>query len=161
MNSRAKITVVLAMLGIFVAGTVVGGFGTTAWRRHARSQLTAREFSERHFQHVVDYLELTDEQVERVRPMMAEFADQIRAVRRESFGEVREVFREMNAHLEAELTPEQLVKHHEFLEKQRARFDRAAKRRGDDRRSGNGAASPGGNEAAGGSEIDPGASGND
>ena len=134
MKARGKTTVVLAMLGIFAAGTVIGGFGTTAWRRHARSHLTAREYSERHFQHMVDYLQLTDEQADRVRPMMAEFAEQIRAVRRESFGDVRAIFDEMNAQLEAELTPEQLAKHHEFLEKQRARFERAARRRGDDRR---------------------------
>lgn len=132
MMKASNVKIILAMVGIFVAGAVVGGLATDAWRKHTRARFTAREFSERHFQRMVDYLELTDEQVERIRPMMTEFADQIKGVRRESFGEIREIFDQMNSHLVAELTPEQLVLHRQMMDRMRARFERAAKRRGDD-----------------------------
>lgn len=129
MSQRSRTRIVLTMLGIFVAGAVVGIFANDAWRRHERSKFTARDFSERHFQRMADYLELTDEQVERIRPMMTDFAEQIRLVRSESFEEVKGIFTQMNTHLVAELSPEQLIRHRKMMEEVRARFDRASKRR--------------------------------
>lgn len=130
MKQRSRAKVVLTIFGIFMAGAVAGSFATDAWQRHERSRFTARDFSERHFQRMVDYLELTDEQVDRIRPTMSNFAEQIRLVRSESFEEVRGIFTEMNVHLVAELSPEQLIRHRKMMEELRTRFERASKRRG-------------------------------
>lgn len=121
----------LAMAGIFIAGAVAGGFAGIKWQRHQTQQIDAREFTERHLRRVAHALELSAEQVDRIRPiLMNEFADRIREVRTRSFNEMGQILREMNRRFEAELTPEQLTKHREFQEQMRERFQRETDRRG-------------------------------
>jgi len=121
----------LAMAGIFIAGAVAGGFVSITWQRNQAQQIDAREFTERHLRRVAHVLELSEEQVDRIRPiLMSEFADRIREVRTRSFNEMGQILREMNRRFEAELTPEQLEKHREFQEQMRERFQRETDRRG-------------------------------
>lgn len=131
----------LALVGIFLAGAVAGGIAGMAWQKRQAQHIDAREFTERHLRRVTRALDLSDQQVERIRPiLLGEYTDRIREVRARSFNEMGQILREMNRRFEAELTPEQLVKHREFHERMRERFQREADRRdrrgNDDRRRG-------------------------
>lgn len=100
----------LALTGIFVAGVVTGGVSGVAWERHHARVLSEQEMAERQLQRLEASLKLTAQQVECMRPVMCEFAERIRTARRNAFADVAQVWREINAELERELTPHQLAK---------------------------------------------------
>lgn len=121
--------VVLALTGIFVAGGIVGGVGGVAWERHQERVLSDRAFADKQLKRLIGSLELTADQVQCMRPVMHEFAERIRVARRNAFSEVGQVWREINAQIERELTPKQLTKFREIQAQDLERWEREQSRR--------------------------------
>jgi hypothetical protein len=118
-----------AMVGIFLAGGVVGGLAGNAWARHKAVRISAQEFVDRQLKKRVDQLELTDEQISRIKPIMKDHEESIRASRRRSFQEISHIWRDMNARIEHELAPEQLEKFRLIQKQELERFERQVQSR--------------------------------
>jgi hypothetical protein len=120
---------VLAMAGIFVAGGIAGGVGAIAWdRQHAHSP-SEQEYFDHQLRRLEASLELTAEQVECMRPVMQNFMGRVRLARSHAFTEVREVWCDINAQLERELTPHQLKKFRKIQALDLERWEREHDRR--------------------------------
>lgn len=132
-----------AMAGIFLAGLAAGAFGGVAWYKQSTfpPRTTVQEFAARQLDRMTRDLQLTEDQLLRVRPMVEEFSTQLRDARRKSMGEATDLWRAFNTRLEAELTSEQRKTHHANLE----RFEKEVAKRNRDRQG----PSPEGKPAAG------------
>lgn len=119
LNYRAM----LALVGIFLAGAIVGGVATRAWICRKAPRPSAQEIAERHLQRLVDELALTPAQVERIRPVIGAFEAEIREARQRAFTGIREIIREMNERIEAELTPAQREAFSQMCQREFARFE--------------------------------------
>jgi hypothetical protein len=119
----------LALTGIFVAGAVTGGVSGVAWERHQAHKLCEKEVAERQLSRLEASLELTAQQIDCMRPIMSEFAERVRIARRNAMADVAEVWREINAQLERELTPHQLAKFRKIQAQDEAHMSREAERR--------------------------------
>jgi len=123
MIGAGSVKTVLAMAGIFLAGSVAGGFVSVAWVRTTSMPQwgTVDQFADRHLGKMIKDLGLTEEQVSRVKPIVKEMAEQLRPVRRRALDDAREIFGNMYSRIEAELTPEQVKLLRTSLEEKRSR----------------------------------------
>lgn len=122
--------VVLALVGIFLAGGVAGGFGGVAWERHRMmKRFDAGSFVEGSLLRFEEELRLTSEQMDRIRPIMVNFAEQMRTARRKAFAEIVQMRNDIDARIEAVLTPGQLVQFREMQRRDRERWDKVIRRR--------------------------------
>ncbi len=128
MNAGA-LKALLALTGIFIAGAVTGGVSGVAWERHQARHVSEQEFADHQLRRLEASLKLTAEQVECMRPVMCEFAERVRVARRNALADVAEVWREINAQLERELTPHQLAKFREIQARDEAHWDLEQQRR--------------------------------
>lgn len=128
MTSGPSWKVWVVLIGVFVAGGVVGGFVSL----RIKDSLVERsrhsgQFAPRLLQHLADRLELTEDQRTQVRELVLSTWEEQQVHREAS----REAMREMNDQITAILTPEQREIFTEFRERQRQRW-----RDGGDRRDG-------------------------
>jgi hypothetical protein len=100
--------VVLAFIGIFVAGGITGGFVALRTQPTVLHRRAAERFTEQQFKRVAEELALTPEQRERIRPIITSAGRDIQAHRRE----IISILQQMEADVRSQLTDDQ-----------RARFD--------------------------------------
>jgi len=128
---------VFAMTGIFLAGAVTGAVGGAAWSKHHAARLSAQEFVDRQLKRRVDQLELSPDQVARIKPIMKEHEETIRLTRRKCFNEIGHVFRNMNLEIEGALDDAQREKFRMIQAEERERYERhiqsRSRREGDDK----------------------------
>lgn len=132
--------VVLAFLGVFVAGAVFGGFLSLRVSRqfglgpkdehHASPMdqfvpLILRRYSSR--------LDLTPEQTEKIRPIVKAAGDELRRLRRSNFTETIAVAERMHDQVNAILTPDQRRIFEDMKKELQERWKSERQRRGGDR----------------------------
>jgi Spy/CpxP family protein refolding chaperone len=123
MNPLHHWKIILTMLAIFVAGTVTGSMVTV---RVIKSVIEKRAAPDhwaagmmREYQH---RLELTPEQLPKVRAIVERAGGDLRKVRGTVGAEIAQVVRTAQEDVARELTPEQLVKFDDLRREQRQRF---------------------------------------
>ena len=104
-GQKFKITVYL--VAIFLIGCITGGFATSAFRGPPRSPMLGN-MAGRQMDRMKEELTLSQEQVERIEPILMEINEAALAVRRSSMAEFARIYSEMSERVEAELTPEQV-----------------------------------------------------
>lgn len=117
------------MVGIFFAGAVVGGVSSVAWVKHKASKANAQQVAERQMRRLVSRLDLSEEQIERIRPLIQKFEREIREARRAAIVGTREILREMNERVQAELTAAQRKVFAEMCDREQKRFEHLMKKR--------------------------------
>lgn len=120
MNKTWK--VVLAFTAVFLAGAIFGGLlmlraGPRWAQRRAAPALPALPPAV--LRHMADRLELTNEQKEKIRPLVDGAEDEIRQIRQVSLKETGLILRRLQQTIAAELTPEQRKKLEKMQERQR------------------------------------------
>ena len=134
---------VLALVGIFVAGVVTGTFVTM---RVGREMMAKRPMPEQwapqRLKQLAERLELTPAQLEQLRPVMRSNMEELNRLRSYAMQGTRGILERMQRDIMEKLTPEQRAKYEQILreerEKREARekADRARRPNGD--RPGNG-----------------------
>lgn len=110
MNQAWKVIIVL--LGIFVAGGVTGGFVTArVCKNKAANRPVPEEWAPKAMKRIVERLELTPEQQDRIRPVVRSHMEELNRVRNHSMAQTQGVVEEMQREISDELTPEQKVKY--------------------------------------------------
>ena len=134
-GNKTKITVTL--IAIFAAGAIAGGFVVSAFSE--RSRLPALgNLTERQMNRIASELELTDDQIARIMPIVEDVSEEIRSVRHKSMTEFIRLYNDMEKKVTAELTPEQTEIFRERQELRRRRAEEMLKRRMDGERRGPG-----------------------
>lgn len=129
--------VILAFTGIFLAGAVFGGFLSQRFFSQsepsapaARKILTPLErLTPQILGRLAQRLELTDEQKEKIRPIIAEADREMRRLRHDGFKATMTVSRQMYAQVARELTPEQADKLEQMQQEMRERIMQDRQRR--------------------------------
>lgn len=125
--------VVLAFTGIFLAGILVGSLVTLRWgvnrsHRGPGGDQMGRELMQR----LIDKLELTADQQEKIRPIVDRTADELRELRRTTMRTSAAALARMHGEVAPLLTPAQQTKLNEMEAKQKERWERL-KRNGEER----------------------------
>jgi len=120
MNKTWK--VVLAFTAVFLAGAIFGGLlvmraGPRWAQRRGAPALPAPPPAV--LRHMAERLELTNEQKEKIRPLVDRAEDEIRQLRQISIKETGLILRRLQQTLAVELTPEQRKKLEKMQERQR------------------------------------------
>ncbi|MDQ5979718.1 MAG: hypothetical protein QG602_2693 [Verrucomicrobiota bacterium] len=136
MNKPWKL--ILLLTGIFLAGGVTGSFLTVRFGRNWINQRVATEkWAPDHLRKLTERLELTSEQVEKLKPIVHRNMEEIGRLRSDSVKETRSVFERMEREIAAQLTPEQRAKFEEFNRQKRERLRKLMDRRpGEETREG-------------------------
>ena len=110
-------------VAIFVAGCVTGGVLTVAITKRVMARRTAaNNFGAVVVQHYQKQLELTPEQVDKLKPVFARAAAELRSSRSNMMTEAMLAMRQMNEDIARELTPEQQARFEKMKERNRARL---------------------------------------
>lgn len=117
--------VILAFVGVFLAGVICGGALAPWWPRPERPPGGPRGGGARTvMERLEKQLDLTEVQKEKIRPIVERMQAETQKLRRESMREFTAAMERMNTAIAAELTPEQRRK----LEDMRRRFRERAER---------------------------------
>ncbi len=120
MNALRHWKIIASLTAIFVAGAVTGSVLTY---QIVRNVVRARTNPDQWSMHILqDYrtrLDLTDEQVEVIRPKMMMAGRELRLVRSDFSQQLQQILRQANAEIVKELTPEQREQF-ELLKKEQA-----------------------------------------
>ena len=118
--------IILSLVAIFVAGCITGGVLTVAITKRVAARRSAgtagSNFGAVVVQHYQKQLELTPEQVEKLKPVFARAAAGLRNSRSNLLTEVTLAMRQMNEDIARELTPEQQARFEKMKERNRARL---------------------------------------
>jgi len=116
----------IALTGLFVLGTVAGGLGAHLYYARAldRPPEPPPFFAGRLGPHLVRRLDLTPEQGEQLRQVLAESRREAEAMRRELAPRMREVMERSERRIQEILTPEQRRRFAELRRDSRRRSDR-------------------------------------
>jgi hypothetical protein len=114
--------VVLAFVGVFVAGAICGG-PLAGWLRE-RQQAHRPAFAERTMRRFEHELKLTETQKERVLPILLRAQQEWRQARQENVKVLTGVIDRMHTDLSAELAPEQQARLEEMRKEFRSRAER-------------------------------------
>ncbi|MBC8041281.1 MAG: hypothetical protein H7Y06_12120 [Opitutaceae bacterium] len=107
----STLKIVLAVGGIFIAGAVTGGFASLritdyiAREKRARVVFGPNEIGGR----LAEQLKLTEAQKKEIRPILVRTSEELRKVRRESFGQTAELIGRMDVDMAKLLTEDQRV----------------------------------------------------
>ena len=134
-GNKTKITVTL--IAIFAAGAIAGGFFVSAFSERSRPP-TLGNLTERQMNRIARELELTDDQIARIMPIVEDISEEIRSVRHKSMSDFIRLYNDMEKRVTAELTPEQAEIFGERQELRRRRAEEMLKRRMDGERRGPG-----------------------
>jgi Spy/CpxP family protein refolding chaperone len=125
--------VILAFLGVFLAGAVFGGFISMRAAKRFMGNATPREpgapggqFSPQILKRLTERLGLTPEQQEKIRPILKQTEEEMRRLRQAGFRETIAVAEHMNEQMAALLTPEQKTKLDAMHQEMRERWSRTA-----------------------------------
>lgn len=128
MNKPWKL--ILLLTGIFITGGVTGSFLTVQFGRNWINQRVAAEkWAPDHLRKLTERLDLTAEQVEKLKPIVHRNMEEIGRLRSDSMKETRSVFERMEREIAAQLTPEQRTKFDELNRQKRERLRKLMEKR--------------------------------
>ena len=108
----SKIKIASAFALIFLLGLAAGGVGGTAFAWHRLlAQPKAEDIADHIGGGLRSQLNLTPQQAGRIRPLLLEAGNQGIAIRRDTLHRLAETWDSLDAHIIAELTPEQQEKY--------------------------------------------------
>jgi Spy/CpxP family protein refolding chaperone len=141
-----KLKLMVGLIAIFAAGLVVGGsVGFTVGKSKvpAPTQQVQRSdrlgpgnrdrdkerlsFTDRMCSRLKTDLNLTDEQLAQIKPIVEQTSAQVKALNEENFGRVRDIFRASHEKMKAFLTPEQIQKLEEKNREREAKWKKDGK----------------------------------
>lgn len=132
--------VILAFLGVFLAGAVFGGFLSMRVARRFMENPPLREpgqpggqFSPQVLKRLSERLDLTPAQEEKIRPILKQTEEEMRRLRQSGFRETIAVAERMHEQVAALLTPEQKTKLDAMRLEMRERWSKDRMRRWGDR----------------------------
>ncbi|HOP47266.1 MAG TPA: hypothetical protein PK874_06350 [Desulfobacteraceae bacterium] len=107
--NKIKIKAIAGVIIVFFLGTIIGALGTGIFIRHKIRQFTSGEHS---FQYLMmrrlsRELKLTDEQIPEVREIVAQSAEEMRKLFKNSHSEFIKIMERKNTRLKEVLTPDQ------------------------------------------------------
>lgn len=106
MASTAKI--IFAVSGIFLAGAVTGGFVSLRVASSiSEKRITPDRFGPAQMERLAQRLDLTDEQLEKIRPIINQTAENVNKTRRDTFKATADLIDRMDAEVAKVLTAEQ------------------------------------------------------
>jgi Spy/CpxP family protein refolding chaperone len=116
---------VLLLIGIFAAGIVTGGFVMMRFGRQLfPAHRGAEEWGPTRLKRLTERLDLTPDQVEKIRPIIHKDSEELSRLRNSSLGETRKVLEQLEHDVSAVLTPEQKTKYDEMNREMRERMQR-------------------------------------
>ncbi|MBI2512952.1 MAG: hypothetical protein HYV96_13315 [Opitutae bacterium] len=116
---------VLLLTGIFLAGAVAGGFVTLeVGKGMLRKRLAPDNWGPARLKTLEKELDLTVEQIERLKPIIRRDVEDMNRLRQQGFQETRRILERMEKDIAAILTPEQKEKFEKFNEERRERARR-------------------------------------
>ena len=128
MNGRLKWTLGIAFLVVFAAGAMTGSFVGARYlegqrKKHVR-MMSRHEgaVAERMRRHLLQELELTPEQAEKVVPIIDATAARLQTIRTETANRVRSTMEEAGREMSPHLTPEQQIKMQQLRERHQGRL---------------------------------------
>lgn len=136
--------VLAAFIGVFIAGTVFGGFFALRVDRRGSPQVRGGQHQPvgpltlRLMRSFADRLDLTAEQKEKLRPVMERAGEDIRRVQQSQFREMGVLVERLQQDISQVLTPEQKVKLETMKQQQRDRMRQDRERNGGSERRGDG-----------------------
>ena len=127
---------VLLLSGIFVAGAVVGGFvSLVVAKKMVRENFVPEAWGPARLKMLEKRLELTEAQVERLKPIVRRDVEDLNRLRQQGFQETRRIIERMEKDISAALTPEQKTKFEkinaELRERARRVFEQQRRDRGE------------------------------
>lgn len=136
MNKRWKI--VLSFVVVFSAGVLVGSLYT---RCNVVPPPSVRdrpreEFSVKVMRHYEERLDLTEEQVEQIRPIVVKASQDMKDVRTIWFRDTKIVAEQMNQDVAAVLTPEQKLEFEKYNQEMKERWQKMSRRKPEPQKSG-------------------------
>jgi Spy/CpxP family protein refolding chaperone len=122
--------VILVMIGIFLAGSVAGAFIALAVEKSdSRRRSGPDQWVPARLRTMSERLQLTPEQIDRIRPIMKREGDELAKLREHGMRETRAILERLEKQIAAELTPEQVAKFEEYNKEVRERTRRMMERR--------------------------------
>jgi Spy/CpxP family protein refolding chaperone len=104
----STLKIIFAVGGIFIAGAVTGGFVSLRVADHLGRQKQVLRFGSVELGgRLAEQLQLTPEQNEKIRPILAQASEELRKVRRDTFSQTAALVAAMDSELSKELTAEQ------------------------------------------------------
>ncbi|MBA3850173.1 MAG: hypothetical protein C0502_09290 [Opitutus sp.] len=135
---------VLLLAGIFLAGGVVGGFLTFRFAHQKMRERGAPEhWGPARLKMLADRLDLTPDQVGRLKPIVRRDVEDLNRLRQQSFSETRRILERMERDIAAVLAPEQKRKFEQLNRDLRERARRMFEQRRNERREGRDGRPPG------------------
>lgn len=113
---------ILLLAGIFIAGVVAGGLGTIGWGHRLWRERPQQEWPERRMGVLVERLDLTPAQMEKVRPILRRGFQELNQLRFQALTDSRAVVKRMEQDVADVLTPEQRDKYEQMKNESRERF---------------------------------------
>jgi uncharacterized membrane protein len=98
---------VLVFVGVFLAGGVTGEFVSLRARNAAPAGPSAQQWAEWRLARLESALDLSNEQRERIRPLLRDAGEDLSAVRNRTADEARQILARMLDEIGGELAPEQ------------------------------------------------------
>lgn len=125
MNKAWKVVLIFSV--VFLAGAIAGGFTYARFARTVvESRIRAEQFAASQMKRLEETLELTPEQIAKIKPVVDVTGDELGRMRRETIA----AFQQMEAGITKELTSEQREKFEEMQRRMRERRDRDRDRGG-------------------------------
>ncbi len=116
---------VLLLTGIFVAGGITGSFVTVrVVRNWAKRAAQPEQWGPNRLDMLTKRLDLTPEQIERIRPLIKRDMEDLAFIRQTGFREARRILERMELDISAELTPAQKEKFDQLTKEIRERMQR-------------------------------------
>lgn len=141
---------VLLLAGIFAAGCVAGSFVTMGYvRSKIRERGAPEQWGPARLKLLAQRLDLTPEQIERLKPIVRRDVEDLNRLRQQSFQETRRILERMERDIAAALTPEQKKKFEELNREMRERARKMFEQRRGERREGREGRPPGGKDGDG------------
>lgn len=111
MNNFTKGKAILYLVAIFIAGAASGTIiGYSSGKQQAVAPAQQREICDRTLKRLETRLELTQEQVGRIKPIVEQNSVAIQNLQRESWLKVSDTFKRMNAQIASYLTDDQRLR---------------------------------------------------
>lgn len=120
---------VLALIGIFIAGSVTGGFVSLriAKERVQQRRPMPEQWGPQRLKALGKELALTPDQMDKIRPIIRRDTDELNKLRQGTMEKTRDIFIKMERDIAQHLTPEQRAKYEQMLKERRAREQRMIK----------------------------------
>jgi hypothetical protein len=134
MNKRWK--VILAFVGVFGAGVLVGNLSTkcSVSPPPIKQDKPREEFEIKVMRRYIERLQLSDEQVEQIRPIVVKASQDMKGVRTVWFRDTRELAERMNQDVAALLTAEQKIEFEKYNQELKERWKKMSHRKSDSKK---------------------------